>query len=216
MEISAFVHGRRPLVEQRTARALIRAGAGEAPRCLDTREIAEALEVATGAVVIAKAGAWFPSLRRIPELPPEGVWLAAGAWLGEGAAALKWARALARCGGDFSRLRWWDSAPPAPPSMLLSREAARRFGGLLRTMDEGDAWRAMHRSGARVVHLPELDARASDDVRVLQLVTTIQVGGAERVALLGRHRFWIAPREQKPARYSPFTRLGRALENKRV
>ena len=162
---------------------MIRAGAGEAPRCLDTREIAEALEVATGAVVIAKAGAWFPSLRRIPELPPEGVWLAAGAWLGEGAAALKWARALARCGGDFSRLRWWDSAPPAPPSMFLSREAARRFGGLLRTMDEGDAWRAMHRSGARVVHLPELDARASDDVRVLQLVTTIQVGGAERVAL---------------------------------
>ena len=44
-------------------------------------------------------------------------------------------------------------------------------------------WRAMLRSSVRVVHLPEFDARFSGELRVLQVVTSIQIGGAERVAL---------------------------------
>ena len=44
-------------------------------------------------------------------------------------------------------------------------------------------WRAMLRSSVRVVHLPEFDARFSSELRVLQVVTSIQIGGAERVAL---------------------------------
>ncbi len=167
------------MVQERTTRALIRAGACVAPQCLDSPEAADALEATSEVVAVAKAGAWFPLHQRAPELPPEGTWLAAGALLGDA----KWERALARCGGDFSRLRWWDSAPPAPPAMLLSPTAARRFGGLWKNMGYQKAWRAMLRSDARVVHLPELDSHLSESLRVIQLVTSIQVGGAERVAL---------------------------------
>lgn len=177
-EIAAFVHGRQQLVERRTVRALLRAGT-ETPRCLSTVELAEALGGVSGIVVIAKSGAWFPSLQSIPKFPPKGEWVAAGASLGD----LKWERALGRCGGDLSRLRWWNSAPPAPPAMLLSPAAARRFGALLGTMDIEKVWRSMLRSGVRVAHLPELDACVDDSLRVAQLVTSIQVGGAERVAI---------------------------------
>ena len=167
------------MVQERTTRALIRAGAHIAPRCLDPREAADALASTSGVVAVAKAGAWIPLPRRVPELPPEGTWLAAGALLGDA----KWERALARCGGDFSRLRWWDSAPPAPPAMLLSPAAARHFSGLWKKLGYQKAWRAILRAGARVVHLPELDSHLSESLRVIQLVTSIQVGGAERVAL---------------------------------
>ena len=138
------------------------------------------LEAAEGIVGVAESGVWFPARRRVPEFPAAGEWIAAGAWLG----AAEWERALARCGGDFSRLPWWAKRPSAPPAMLLSPAAARRFGARLRELGSVEkTWRAMLRSSVRVVHLPEFDARFSSELRVLQVVTSIQIGGAERVAL---------------------------------
>lgn len=68
--------------------------------------------------------------------------------------------------------------------MLFSPAAARRFGALLGADDDIEkAWRAVLRSGIRIAHLPEFDAHFSERLRVLQLVTSIQIGGAERVAL---------------------------------
>ena len=68
--------------------------------------------------------------------------------------------------------------------MLLSRDAARRFGALVNELQSVEkAWQRMLRPARRVVHLTEFDARFSSGLRVLQVVTSIQIGGAERVAL---------------------------------
>ena len=68
--------------------------------------------------------------------------------------------------------------------MLLSRDSARRFGSALRSCGNLEkAWLSVFRAKVRVVHLPELDAHFSEGLRVLQVVTSIQIGGAERVAL---------------------------------
>lgn len=164
------------MLRRRTARALEAAGA----EVLDGESIAHELERANGNIAIAEAGAWFPSARCVPQLPTTGEWIAVGSLLG----SEKWTRALSQCGGDFSRLRWWHSRPERPAAMLFSKAAARRFGALIRDGDElKNAWRAMLRSGIRMVHLPEFDAHFSDRLRVLQIVTSIQIGGAERVAL---------------------------------
>ncbi len=198
---AAFVHGQSASFH-RTNRALANAGGIIQPRacelagrCCDALvavsacdassqpracELAEVLAAAEGIVGVAASGVWFPARRRVPELPAAGEWIGAGAWLG----AVEWERALARCGGDFSRLPWWAKRPPAPPAMLFSPAAARRFGARLRELGSVEkTWRAMLRSSVRVVHLPEFDARFSGELRVLQVVTSIQIGGAERVAL---------------------------------
>ncbi len=68
--------------------------------------------------------------------------------------------------------------------MLLSRDSARRFGSALRSCGSLEkAWLSVFRARVRLVHLPELDAHFSEGLRVLQVVTSIQIGGAERVAL---------------------------------
>ncbi len=181
---SAYIRGRNPLLEGRTVRAFSEAGGNFAGFGLDDAALAHALESAEGNVAFSQAGVWFPGRRAIPEFPSDGEWIAAGAWLGDDDNAAKWARALTRCGGDLSRLSWWRKRPPAPPAMLLSRDASRRFGAVLRSCGSlENAWIAMFRAKVRVVHLAELDAHFSAGLRVLQIVTSIQIGGAERVAL---------------------------------
>ncbi len=172
------------MLEGRTARALSAAGGKVEGFGLDDSSLAQALEAAEGNVAFAQAGVWFPGRSAIPEFPTDGEWIAAGAWLGAHESAAKWTRVLAGCGGDFSRLPWWKRRPPTPPAMLLSRDAARRFGSVLRSCGNLEkAWLSAFRAKVRLVHLPELDAHFSEGLRVLQLVTSIQIGGAERVAL---------------------------------
>lgn len=172
------------MLEGRTARALAAAG-GEVAACgLDDASLARALGAAEGNVAFAQAGVWFPRVCTIPDFPADGEWMAAGAWLGGHKGAEEWARALARCGGDLSRLPWWKKRPSAPAAILLSRSAARRFGAILGSCGSMEkAWLAMFRAKVRVVHLAEFDAYFSDGLRGLQVVTSIQIGGAERVAL---------------------------------
>ena len=168
----------------RTARGLTAAGGECAAVLHNAPALAEALLTVERNAVIAEAGVWFPKGGRLPDFPGHGEWMAVGAWLGEHPAAPRWRKLLARCGGDFSRLAWWRRRPGAPPAMMLSPAAAHRMAGFLRHWKSLErAWQAMLRAGVRTVHLPELDARSSACLRVLQVVTSIQIGGAERIAL---------------------------------
>jgi glycosyltransferase involved in cell wall biosynthesis len=68
--------------------------------------------------------------------------------------------------------------------MLFSPAAATRFADLFRRTGTLEAaWSAALRERMRIVHLPELDADMTPNLRVLQIVTSLHIGGAERVAL---------------------------------
>jgi glycosyltransferase involved in cell wall biosynthesis len=175
----------------RTARALGAAAVDAETGGMEA--LLRALHSATTDLLIIEAGAWLPRLGPLPSLG-EGVWLAAGALrdAGHGSdagssgaqSADAWRRALARCGGDLARLPWWAKRPPLPPALLIARAAAETFAALLqKTGSLSGAWAGWLRGHHRTVHLPELDASLGDELRVLQVVTTIQIGGAERVTL---------------------------------
>ena len=146
--------------------------------------LAGRLGAVAGKCVIAGAGVWFPARRPLPDIPSQGLWIGVGAWLGEDEKASAWDAVLAECGGDFSLAGAAYGKLCAPPAMLFSPQAARRFADLLTDgLSFEDAWRESLRSEIKTVHLQELDGCASAGLRVLQLVTSIQIGGAERVAL---------------------------------
>ena len=93
------------------------------------------------------------------------------------------------------------AAIPTPRALYLEPAAARQLGALLA---DGPWDEAIHKlisneAEFRPVRLPELANSHDRRLRVLQAVTTIQIGGAERVALdlaegLGKlgHSTWVA------------------------
>ena len=99
--------------------------------------------------------------------------------------AAAWLDLLARVGGDFSGLTEGADFPPAvlqPPASvfldavlvrILAEEGVESFDGMLRT--------ALRRG--RLVHCAALDVYEDPGRRVLQVITALQRGGAERVAL---------------------------------
>ena len=97
----------------------------------------------------------------------------------------RWNRLLRRRGGDLNRRAWFSRDIPVPFSLYLEPEAARKVGNLL------DKHTSLHEAVAqvtkagecRVVHLPSLDVHFDPRLRICQLVTTIHIGGAERVTL---------------------------------
>jgi glycosyltransferase involved in cell wall biosynthesis len=183
-KIPAFILGRNARVVNRTRRALANSGCEVECATDDLRALADHISAVGGMCVIAGVGVWFPARGRLPELPPRGVWMAVGAWIGEGTKASAWDAALAECGGDFSLAGAASEQLCAPPAMLLSPDAAQRFAECLRErVSFEDAWRRALRSEIKTVHFQELDGCASAGLRVLQLVTSIQIGGAERVTL---------------------------------
>lgn len=182
--IPAFILGRNARTTNRTRRALIHTGCEVLGATSDLRALAELVSAVDGMCVIAVAGAWFPGRKRLPEFPTRGVWIAAGAWIGVGEKASAWDAAISECGGDFSLLGVAAEQLSAPPAMLLSPDAARCFGEFLRkSASFEDSWRQTLRSEIKTVHIQELDGCASSGLRVLLLVTSIQIGGAERVTL---------------------------------
>lgn len=114
--------------------------------------------------------------------------------VGAAAAARAWDEALASTGGDFDA--WLARGGPLPPveSAYLEAPVARATADLLRRGAEwpralGEALRATR---ARVVRLAALDVHLDPRLRIAQVVTSIQQGGAERLAIdlaesLGRH-----------------------------
>jgi hypothetical protein len=105
-----------------------------------------------------------------------------------------WAALREETGGDFSLARSLRERLPAVASVYLEGAAAGCLAQKLRDgADLGSALVAEIGSGRhRVIHFPALDIYDDPGQRVVQVVTSLHQGGAERVALnlrreLGRH-----------------------------
>ncbi|HSD30130.1 MAG TPA: glycosyltransferase [Vicinamibacteria bacterium] len=139
------------------------------------KALAAALREAGSPVWLVRAGAW--SLASPFEPPPPSATsrplLALGAVLGDSEAAASW-----RDVGDLERgplpvaLSVWLEAPLARALADLVEDGLRP--GLLGLRE---AWRP------RVVRASALDVEDDEHLRVAQIVTSLQQGGAERVAL---------------------------------
>jgi glycosyltransferase involved in cell wall biosynthesis len=168
----------------RTLRSL--KGLGLVPEELDASQ-----SLGDGPVWLMRAGAWARAMAlTLPPASASGRSLCA---LGHAHDNEAWAALQADSGGDLSHLP--DLAARLPPvvSAYLDGEAA---ASLSRRLSEGgnlsDALRAEIATGRhRVVRFAPLDVHADDAFRVVQLVTSLQRGGAERVAIdLHRHLGW--------------------------
>jgi glycosyltransferase involved in cell wall biosynthesis len=122
-------------------------------------------------VLVVQAGVWWDEAPNIDALelcqvPVFGV-----------RSTQEWRRALSRCGGAMGTLRWWHRRPvEAPKVWFLPAESQN--GPI---MGVESLWREL---GARqIFHFPELDPCWDDRMRLVEAVTSIQIGGAERVAL---------------------------------
>lgn len=163
------------MAEQRVAGRTVRSlrAAGREP------VITASASVLAGPVLMARAGAW------LRHQEPFSIARAAGLLALGSSGGCEWTLLLRRCGGDLSMLRrgWRKMRLPFTPVFFM--EDAAPLGMLLvagHSMDE--ALEALVFSGNhRAVRLPALDATHSPALRVLQVVTTIQIGGAERVTL---------------------------------
>lgn len=169
----------------RTERSVAAAGVALAREPTLTAEaLVLTLRAASGPLLLARAGSWLADIAPLAPFPRS----ATGRPL-VGLGALrheeKWTRHLARCGGDLQRRSWLSRALPEPGVVYLESEARAPLAALL---ERGHSFReAMQRlvrdRRVRAVHLPALDAHHDAVLRVLQVVTTIQIGGAERVTL---------------------------------
>lgn len=126
------------------------------------------------AVLLVKAGAWWPAppdsavLRDCP-VPVFGV-----------KQDTEWRRSLSRCGGAMGQLRWWQGRPGKRPEVwYLPAQSQRERGFQLCSRwlwQRAKHWRELY-------HLPALDPAWDDRPRMVQAVTSLQIGGAEQVAL---------------------------------
>jgi glycosyltransferase involved in cell wall biosynthesis len=170
----------------RTCRSLRHAGL-EPEIFLSREALATKLSAAQDSVLLIPAGAWLLHDGLLPPIPPSATGrpvIALGA-LRDSPGAEKWSAVLGNRGGDFDRTGWLAPRIPVPVAACLAPEAARQFGSRLQTGEDWSAaWRRLLELRAyRKVHLPTLDARVCRRLRVLQVVTSIQTGGAERVTL---------------------------------
>jgi glycosyltransferase involved in cell wall biosynthesis len=133
---------------------------------------------------IVRAGAWPVAFRAPPESLTGRPLLALGARRrpGEGDALDDgWKALLEATGGDLKR--WPERRAVSLDSVWVEAPAA--LGALLaegRSLEE--AVRALARRGAyRAVRVADLDVRWSERLRVIQAITTLHRGGAERIAV---------------------------------
>ena len=122
--------------------------------------------------LLLRAGAWLlaPEQFRPPPVSTTGRTVVAFGMPRLAAEKERWTALFARYGGDF------DSCPEIPPvvsAWTADRSAAQPIClGL--PLKPSTTW--------RLVHWPALDAGYDEQLRVIQIVTSLQSGGAERVA----------------------------------
>lgn len=90
-----------------------------------------------------------------------------------------WQQLQARSGGDFEA----RGLLPLPPVLWLNAAAATEFLAAQRDRTRPEAvWKTLQRS-LRIVRWAGLDSFTDARIRVLELITSLQRGGAERLAL---------------------------------
>ena len=171
------------------------AGISEVKVVRTIADLATELRQATEPVLIFLAGAWLKSgtpLSSIPASATGRALMAFGAVRDHVVGGMQngepvaWARFLKDCGGDVSRRRWWNRRQmPECRSLYLEPAAAHMLGAQLDKVIGLPAAleRCLRSSQIRAVHMPALDVHFDPGLRIVQLVTTIQIGGAERVTL---------------------------------
>lgn len=178
-----------PFCVARTERALARIGAAS-HRARDGASLAAALD--RGARWIVRAGAF--DLAPPPPVAPSatgrpvaaiGLPLAAPPPSMEEPPEVAIAAEMARAtGGDLSERAAAGEGVPFASALLDDRLAelcARAAEDAPEQLADAVA-RALSRGSARAVRLPALDAPAAGEARVAELVTSLQIGGAERIA----------------------------------
>ncbi len=183
----AIVYGSRPGdVDRagRTTRALRLLGASVTDLAHETwpaihRNIHQSREP----VWLVRAGAWPasftappPSSTGKPLVAVGGVHPADGIEPGEAAAAPAWMEAVRSTRGDFR--------PETLPFLVSTWLDAR----MVEALEDEDDLRASIRftaqtASARIVHYPGLDVMDDDSLRIAEVVTSAQQGGAERTAI---------------------------------
>jgi glycosyltransferase involved in cell wall biosynthesis len=160
---------------ERSVRSLRRAGVEEVDRAHSAESLARRLALAQGPLVLLQAGGWL--LRSLNEpIPPSATGLPLVGY-GRTHGDSEW-RSVGEA-GTGRVLRW-----PPVRCVYVEAESAWRLGALL--LENG--WPGALESladgrGVRWVSLGCLANQYDPHLRVMQLVTSIQVGGAERVAL---------------------------------
>lgn len=159
------------------------------------RSLARGLEMEPEALWCLEAGAWLPRLRPpvVPPLPAGVPFVGVGATLalprtpvGTASPTPAWQALLARCGGLLTA-----HAADLPPvhSLLLNAAARACLRDLPPPGDPvSEAWvlaalQQAREGGWEMVRLDALDVCHDPRPRVLQVVTSIQRGGAERLVL---------------------------------
>lgn len=171
---------------ERTQRSVRHAGLE--PRIIESREQwIEQLRSAEEPALYMAAGTWLMQegpLATIPSSATGRPLIALGA-VRDGTGAKQWRKVLGRRGGDFDRRGLLSPRIPSPLSAWLAPEAARQLGTRLAAGEDWPtAWRRLLAMREfRKVHLPMLDVRSWCGLRVLLVITSIQIGGAERVTL---------------------------------
>lgn len=173
----------------RTRRSLARAGIA-ADDAAASPTLGEALASASEPVWLLRAGAWLARRGPVSFPPPSRTGrplCALGAIVpllaAPDADEASWAETLAVTGGDFDGKR----LSPLPPlaSVFLESPLARALGPRLAggAPLEAALGAVLSETRARVVRYASLDVQAGRALRVAQVVTSLQQGGAERVAL---------------------------------
>jgi glycosyltransferase involved in cell wall biosynthesis len=178
----------------RTLRALRRSGIDAATVCPAPSSRLAALLAVGGPVWLVRAGAWPVQAGPLRMPPPSatGLPLCAFGWTRQPADAdsvpdgetRQWTALQAETGGDFARAKLEERLPPVASAYLDPVLAA----ALARRLQRGEELIAALRSEVagsrhRIVHAAVLDVYDDAALRVLQVVTSLQRGGAERVTL---------------------------------
>jgi len=134
---------------------------------------------------LLQAGCWLPrgTAPVLPPLPEDGPFIGIGATLelcGTPGSLPQpvsaWRQVLQQCGGNLTH---HAALLPEPASLLLNAAARDQVSSTM----PGEVLRQAIAQGWRIVRLDALDVCHDERPRVLQVVTSIQRGGAERLAL---------------------------------
>ena len=186
------------LTVPRTYRAFSKAGIQTIQSVETPARLLKELQECSTPLLLARAGSWFVRSGPLPQprtsatgLPLAGLGISRGAPLGYPANSPTdrlWRAWLLRHGGDHSSPPEphgsLDPLPlPPPPTLYLEPAAARIWAQS--SQASGDPWLEWKvlLDSARVVHLPSLDVFVAHGPRIIQVITSLQRGGAERLAL---------------------------------